>query len=157
MDYCTLSYHRPEPLACQGEGRMRLDAWDGRRRLLGELVFQAPVELHFVEVEAARRSWLGQDRALYAVTVCNRSSLPLDRVTVAGGGAALPGTVRINGLPQPEADPALGVEVPGLDAGAEAVITWQGPLPGEGEGEPPMTAAYEYRFGGDTLRGEARA
>ena len=155
MDYCTLSYHRPEPLACQGEGRMRLDAWDGRRRLLGELVFQAPVELHFVEVEAARRSWLGQDRALYAVSVCNRSSLPLDRVTVAGGGAALPGTVRINGLPQPEADPALGVEIPGLDAGAEVVVTWQGPLPGEGE-EPPVTVHYQYRFGGETLQGENR-
>ncbi len=62
MDYCTISYHRPEPLVCQGEGRARLDAWDGRRRLLGELVFQAPVTLHFVEVEAVRRSWLGQDR-----------------------------------------------------------------------------------------------
>ena len=157
MDYCTISYHRPEPLVCQGEVRARLDAWDGRRRLLGDLVFQAPAVLQFVEVEAVRRSWLGRDQALYAVTVCNRSSLPLDRVTVTGAGAVLTGTVRLNGLPQPEADPALGVEIPGLDAGAEAVVTWQGPLPNEGGGEPPVTAAYEYRFGGDTLRGEVRA
>ena len=157
MDQCAFCLHRPEPLLCRWEGDLRLEAVDGPRRLLGVFSPQGTPLLHFVELGGETRTWPDGEGLVRAVTVYNRSSLPLDRVTVAGGGAALPGTVRINGLPQPEADPALGVEVPGLDAGAEAVITWQGPLPGEGEGEPPMTAAYEYRFGGDTLRGEARA
>ena len=144
MDYCTISYHRPEPLVCQGEGRARLDAWDGRRRLLGELVFQAPVTLHFVEVEAVRRSWLGQDRALYAVTVCNRSSLPLDRVEVVPDGAIEPGSLRIEGRTAEE--PVL----PGLAAGGQALLTWREPAGGASQS---IGLRYRYTFAGEVREG----
>lgn len=130
MDHCEICFDRPAPLVCQGEGRIRLDAVDGKRRLLGELEFHGPVTLQFVEVEAVRRTWYSGDRALYAVTVYNCSSLPMNRVVVSGGSEQfLAGSVRINGLSQPEESPAAGVELPGLDAGCEAVVTWQELLP----------------------------
>lgn len=159
MDYCELCFDRPQPLVCQGEGRVRLDALDGRRRLLGELEFHGPVTLHFVEVDAARRMWYSEDRALYAVTVYNRSSLPMDRVVVSGGtGRFLDGSVRINGLSQSRENPGAGVELPGLDAGCEAVVTWQERLPqGTSLEETPAQVRYEYRFGGERLEGETQA
>ena len=154
MDHCALSFQRPEPLVCQGVGRVRLDAREGDRRLLGELVFQAPVELHHVEVEAKCRCWPGREGAVYAVTVRNRSSLPLDWASVSTAGAAPGAPVRVDGLLQPEADLGLGVELPGLDAGAEAVVTWQGPLPPPGREAPPVTVSYRCRFAGEELEGE---
>lgn len=159
MDYCELCFDRPAPLECRGKGRVRLDAADGRRRLLGELEIDAPVTLHFVEVQAVRRTWYSGDRALCAVTVYNRSSLPMDRVTVSGGdGGFLDGTVRVNGLSQAGEDPAAGVEVPGLDAGCEVVITWQEALePGALPREVPALVRYAYRFGGEALEGETQA
>ena len=106
MDYCELCFDRPQPLECRGLGKVRLDAVEGGRRLLGELEIRGPVRLHFVEVEAHRRTWFSGDRALYAVTVYNRSSLPMDRVVVSGGTSAfLEGSVRINGLSQPMEEP----------------------------------------------------
>lgn len=159
MDYCELCFDRPQPLVCQGRGRVRLDARDGKRRLLGEWEIDAPVTLHFVEVEAVRRTWYSGDRALYAVTVYNRSSLPMDRVTVSGGsGRFLDGSVRINGIAQTGEDPAAGVEVPGLDAGCEVVVTWQERLePGALPEETPVLVRYGYRFGGESLSGETQA
>lgn len=159
MDYCELCFDRPQPLVCQGRGRVRLDASDGKRRLLGELEIDAPVALHLVEVEAARRTWYSGDRALNAVTVYNRSSLPMDRVTVSGGSDRfLDGSVRINGLSQTGEDPVAGVAAPGLDAGCEVVVTWQELLePGALPKEAPVLVRFEYRFGGESLSGETRA
>lgn len=54
MDYCELCFDRPQPLECRGLGKVRLDAVEGGRRLLGELEIRGPVRLHFVEVEAHR-------------------------------------------------------------------------------------------------------
>lgn len=159
MDHCELCFDRPEPLACQVEGRFRIDAVDGPRRLLGELEVRAPTPLHFVEVGAARRSWRSGGRVLQAVTVYNRSSLPMDRLTLStGGGDFLPGTVRVNGLLQEGADPAGGVVIPGLDAGCEVVVTWQEvpPDPSAGE-ETSILIRYEYRFGEERLDGRIRA
>ena len=50
MDYCELCFDRPQPLECRGLGKVRLDAVEGGRRLLGELEIRGPVRLHFVEV-----------------------------------------------------------------------------------------------------------
>ena len=155
MDYCELCFDRPQPLECRGLGKVRLDAVEGGRRLLGELEIRGPVRLHFVEVEAHRRTWFSGDRALYAVTVYNRSSLPMDRVVVSGGTSAfLEGSVRINGLSQPMEEPGVGVEIPGLDAGCEAVITWQEGLRAEEPlREEPVEVRYEYQFGGEQMDG----
>lgn len=146
MDYCELCFDRPQPLECRGLGKVRLDAVEGGRRLLGELEIRGPVRLHFVEVEAHRRTWFSGDRALYAVTVYNRSSLPMDRVVVSGGTSAfLEGSVRINGLSQPMEEPGAGVEIPGLDAGCEAVITWQEGLRAEDPERGSLKAPYRER------------
>ena len=146
MDYCELCFDRPQPLECRGLGKVRLDAVEGGRRLLGELEIRGPVRLHFVEVEAHRRTWFSGDRALYAVTVYNRSSLPMDRVSV-----------RINGLSQPMEEPGAGVEIPGLDAGCEAVITWQEGLRAEEPlREEPVEVRYEYQFGGEQMDGKTQ-
>ena len=159
MDYCELCFDRPQPLLCQGDGRIRLDAMDGERRLLGEVEICAPVTLHFVEVKVVRRTWFSGDRALYAVTVHNLSSLPMDQVTISGGSDCfLDASVRINGLSQAGASPLEGVQVPGLDAGCEAVVTWQERLePGVLPEEAPVTVRYAYRFGSEHLDGETQA
>lgn len=159
MDYCELCFDRPKPLECQGLGWIRLDAMDGNRRLLGEVRVQGPVKLHYVEISAVRRTWFSGDRALYAVTVYNRSSLPMERVVVTGGSDAfLEGSVRVNGMSQPLENPTSGLEIPGLDAGCEAVLTWQESVspPGERK-EAPVHVSYEYHFGGDTMSGETEA
>ena len=158
MDYCELCFDRPQPLECRGLGKVRLDAVEGGRRLLGELEIRGPVRLHFVEVEAHRRTWFSGDRAVYAVTVYNRSSLPLARVVVSGGTSAfLEGSVRINGLSQPMEEPGAGVEIPGLDAGCEAVITWQEGLRAEEPlREEPVEVRYEYQFGGEQMDGKTQ-
>ena len=111
-----------------------------------------------MEVEAHRRTWFSGDRALYAVTVYNRSSLPMDRVVVSGGTSAfLEGSVRINGLSQPMEEPGVGVEIPGLDAGCEAVITWQEGLRAEEPlREEPVEVRYEYQFGGEQMDGKTQ-
>ena len=94
---------------------------------------------------------MGGRRTVRVVTVYNRSSLPLSEVEVAGGGA-VPGSVRLNGLPEPEADPAAGVVLPGLGAGCAAALTWEVEDGGERE---PVRVRYQYLFAGETLTGEA--
>ena len=42
MDYCELCFDRPQPLECRGLGKVRLDAVEGGRRLLGELEIRGP-------------------------------------------------------------------------------------------------------------------
>lgn len=92
------------------------------------------------------------------MTVYNRSSLPMDRVVVSGGTSAfLEGSVRINGLSQPMEEPGVGVEIPGLDAGCEAVITWQEGLRAEEPlREEPVEVRYEYQFGGEQMDGKTQ-
>lgn len=134
MNYCDVCYDRPQPLELQ-------------------------LRLHYVEVELHRKVWFSGERALYAVTVYNRSSLPMERVLVSGGSAAfLDGSVRVNGLPEPEAGPDRGIEVPGLDAGGQVLVTWEeGLVPGESLEEQPVRAVYDYRFGGRLRQGETEA
>ena len=55
MDYCELCFDRPQPLECRGLGKVRLDAVEGGRRLLGELEIRGPVRLHFVEADLVFR------------------------------------------------------------------------------------------------------
>lgn len=159
MDYCELCFDRPQPLECRGLGKIRLDAIDGSRRLLGEAEIRGPVKLHYVEISAVRRTWFSGDRALYAVTVYNRSSLPMERVVVSGGSDAfLEGSVRANGMSQPFEDPLFGLEIPGLDAGCEAVLTWQEQiLPDREKKEASVQVRYEYHFGGEAYSGEIEA
>lgn len=111
MDFCDICLDPPRPLEGRITGAVRLDAVEGNRRLLAELPLREPVRLHFVEVAVRERLWEAAERTVRVVTVYNRSSLPLSEVEVAGGGA-VPGSVRLNGLPEPEADPAAGVVCP---------------------------------------------
>ena len=131
MNYCDVCYDRPQPMEFQ-------------------------VRLHFVEVDLRRKVWFSGDRALYTVTVYNRSSLPMERVVLSSGGAAfLDGSVRVNGLSEPEADPVRGIEIPGLDAGGRVLVTWEEELrPGQALTERPVRAEYAYRFDGRLRFGE---
>ena len=144
MDHCALCLNRPEPLSCRWEGSFRLEAGDGQRRLLGVFTPDGPAQLHFVEVEGESRAWPDGVRA---VTVYNRSSLPMDLVEVDPGGEILPDSLRVEG------QPAQRPELPGLDAGAQALFTWR-------EQAPPAPGAIRircrYRFAGET-REEERA
>ena len=151
MDLCDICLDPPRPLEGRITGAVRLDAVEGNRRLLAELPLREPVRLHFVEVAVRERLWEAAERTVRVVTVYNRSSLPLSEVEVAGGGA-VPGSVRLNGLPEPEADPAAGVVLPGLGAGCAAALTWEVEDGGERE---PVRVRYQYLFAGETLTGEA--
>lgn len=158
MDYCALCFDHPQPIECTVVGTARLDGIEGGRRILGELEIQGPVRLHFVEVTVRQRSCLSGEWVLHAITVCNRSSLPLDLVRITGGTAGfLAGSVRINGQGQPQEGPQAGVEIPGLGPGCEVLLTWQEELPEDGIlQEAPVRVSYHYRFGGQTLDGETR-
>lgn len=154
MDYCDICFDPPKPIECTAAGTVRLDAVDGERRLLGDVAFREPVRLHFIEVAATRRLWTSDRWALCAVTVYNRSSLPLQRVSVAPGAPAfLDGTIRVNGV---AAGPE-GAVVPGLGPGCAAVVTWEteNAVP-EGELDPGEVD-YEYRFGGEAMTGKTWA
>ena len=80
MDQCAFCLHRPEPLLCRWEGDLRLEAVDGPRRLLGVFSPQGTSLLHFVELGGETRTWPDGEGLVRAVTVYNRSSLPMDRV-----------------------------------------------------------------------------
>ena len=150
MDYCDICFDPPRPLEGRITGAVRLDAVVCGRRLLAELPLKEPVRLHFVEVKARQRVWEAAERSIRIVTVYNRSSLPLTEVTVTCGGA-VPGSVRVNGLPEPEADPAQGAVLPGLGAGCAATVT--GELEEAGARES-VRVGYRWRFAGDMLAGE---
>ena len=151
MDFCDICLDPPRPLEGRITGAVRLNAVEGNRRLLAELPLRGTVRLHFVEVTARERLWEAAERTVRVVTVYNRSSLPLTRVEVACGGA-IPGSVRINGLAEPEADPGAGVVLPGLGAGCAATLTWEVEDGGERE---PVRVGYQYLFEGEVLTGEA--
>lgn len=128
MDYCDICYDRPRPLV-----------------------------IHVIGVTAKKRVWFSGDRAVYAVTVHNRSTLPLTRVTITGGGAAfLDGSVRVNGLPEAEAAPGRGIVVPGLDAGGQVLVAWE-EEPQPRLTEAPVTVGYAYQLDGETRTGEVSA
>lgn len=121
MDHCVFCLHRPEPLLCRWEGELRLEAADGPRRLLGVFSPGGEALLHFVELAGETRTWPDGDGLVRAVTVCNRSSLPLDRVEVVPDGAIEPGSLRVEGAP------AETPELAGLAAGGQALFTWREP------------------------------
>lgn len=128
MDYCDICFDRPQPLV-----------------------------IHFIDLEAKKRVWFSGDRAVYTVTVQNRSTLPMTQVKLTGGSAAfLGGSVRVNGLPEREASPGRGILLPGLDAGGRALVSWEEEN-GSALTEAPVTVTYEYGFCGETLTGEVLA
>ena len=133
MDYCDICFDRPQPL-------------------------EVRVLVHYVDVYLSRQTWYSGDRALYVVTVYNRSSLPMERVTLSGGGPFRDGTVRINGCGEPQADPAEGIVIPGLDAGGQVLVTWEEDLdPRESLAEHPVEARYHYRFDGKLYQDQTQA
>lgn len=153
MDYCDICFDPPRPLECQVSGSLRLDAREEGRRLLAELPLSESICFHVVEVAARQHTMETAGRTIRIVTVYNHSSLPLTKVTVEGGGAVAD-SVRINGLPQPGANPAEGLRLPGLGAGCAAVLTWEA----EDESQAASTrVTYEYDFAGDALTGEVTA
>lgn len=154
MDVCDICFDPPQPLESFASGTVRLDTRDGQRRLLGEAVFRTPVRLHCVEVTVSRRLWTAEDWVLCAVTVYNRSSLPLRTVTVSSGASAfLGGSIRVNGVPAgPE-----GAVVTGLGPGCAAVVTWEVKGSNPENAPPPAVAEYEYRFGGQVMSGRAQS
>ena len=119
MDQCAFCLHRPEPLLCRWEGNLRLEAADGPRRLLGIFSPQGESQLHFVELGGETRIWPDGDSLIRAVTVYNRSSLPMEWVGVDPGGAIQPDSLRIGG------QKAETPELPGLAAGGQALLTWR--------------------------------
>lgn len=152
MDVCDICFDPPRPLETLASGTVLLDAVDGERRLLGELAFREPVRLHFIEVAATRRVWTSEDWVLCAVTVYNRSSLPLQQVFVDPGAAAfLDGTVRVNGVPAGDA----GAVILGLGPGCAAVVTWELCASRHlvAASLPPARCDYEYRFAGAPMAG----
>ncbi len=132
MDYCDICFDRPQPL-------------------------EVLCLVHYVDVHADRKTWFSGDRALYVVNVHNRSSVPLERVTLNGGGSAfLDGTVRVNGCAEACADPGAGIVIPGLDAGGRVLVTWEETIePGAPLSEHPVDLRYEYRCGGERRQGSA--
>lgn len=154
MDVCDICFDPPKPLETVATGTLRLDAWDGERRLLGEAAFREPVRLHYVAVDVKRRVWTSEGWTLCAVTVYNRSSLPLTRVLVSPGAAAFSGgLIRVNGVPAAEDGPVLS----GLGPGCAAVLTWE-TRPADAPSERdllPASAEYEYRFAGQPMAGTA--
>ena len=144
MDQCAFCLHRPEPLLCRWEGDLRLEAADGPRRLLGVFSPQGTSLLHFVELGGETRTWPDGDGLVRAVTVYNRSSLPMDRVEVAPDGTIEPGTLRIEGRPAEE--PVL----PGLGAGGQALLTWREPAGGVSRS---VSLRYRYTFAGEVREG----
>lgn len=144
MDQCAFCLHRPEPLLCWWEGDLRLEAADGPRRLLGILSPQGTSLLHFVELGGETRTWPDGEGLVRAVTVYNRSSLPMDRVEVAPDGAIEPGSLRIEGRTAEE--PVL----PGLAAGGQALLTWREPADGASQS---IGLHYRYTFAGEVREG----
>ncbi|HIY73542.1 hypothetical protein [Intestinimonas butyriciproducens] len=142
MDHCAFCLHRPEPLLCRWEGDLRLEAADGPRRLLGVFSPQGESLLHFVELGGETRTWPDGDGLTRAVTVYNRSSLPMDWVGVEPSEAIQPGSLRIEG------QLAEAPELPGLAAGGQALLTWH-----ESAGTAPQTIGLRYRY---TFAGEIR-
>jgi uncharacterized repeat protein (TIGR01451 family) len=65
----------------------------------------------------------------YTVTVSNPSGVPINNIVlsdpVPAGGAFVAGTVTVNGTPQPSANPAAGIALGTLAAGASAIVTFQ--------------------------------
>lgn len=144
MDQCAFCLHRPEPLLCRWEGDLRLEAVDGPRRLLGVFSPQGTSLLHFVELGGETRTWPDGEGLVRAVTVYNRSSLPMDRVEVAPDGTIEPGSLRIEGGPAEE--PVL----PGLAAGGQALLTWREPASGTAQA---IGLRYRYTFAGEVREG----
>lgn len=144
MDHCVFCFHPAEPLLCRWEGTLRLEAADGPRRLLGAFSPRGEALLHVVEVEGECRSWPDGDGLVRAVTVYNRSSLPLEWVEVAPGGEVLPESLRIEG------QPAERPELPGLAAGGQALFTWR---EAGGGSAAPLLLRYRYRFDGGLREG----
>ena len=156
MDVCDICFDPPRPLETVATGSVRMDAWDGDRRLLGEVSFREPIRLHYVEVEVKRRLWSSESWTLCAVTVYNRSSLPLNRVVVSPGSSAFSdGTIRVNGGAAGDGGPVLS----GLGPGCAAVVTWEtrrADAPDERDIRP-ASAEYEFRFGGQSMTGLAQS
>ncbi|MGN8969118.1 hypothetical protein [Intestinimonas sp. HCP28S3_D6] len=144
MDQCAFCLHRPEPLLCWWEGDLRLEAADGPRRLLGVLSPRGTSLLHFVELGGETRTWPDGEGLVRAVTVYNRSSLPMDQVEVAPDGTIEPGSLRIEGRPAEE--PVL----PGLAAGGQALFTWREPAAGTSQ---VIGLRYRYTFSGEVREG----
>lgn len=144
MDQCAFCLHRPEPLLCRWEGDLRLEAADGPRRLLGVFSPQGTSLLHFAELGGETRTWPDSDGLVRAVMVCNRSSLPMDRVEVVPDGTIEPDSLRLEG--QPAAVPVL----PGLAAGGRAEFTWREPAGGVSQA---IGLRYRYTFAGEVREG----
>lgn len=144
MDQCAFCFHRPEPLLCRWEGDLRLEAADGPRRLLGVFSPQGTSLLHFVEVGGETRTWPDGDGFVRAVTVYNRSSLPMDQVEVMPDGFVEPDSLRVEGRPAEE--PVL----PGLAAGGQALLTWREPA---GSRSKTIALRYRYTFAGEVREG----
>ena len=144
MDQCAFCLHQPEPLLCRWEGDLRLEAADGPRRLLGVFSPQGTSQLHFVELGGETRTWPDGDGLVRAVTVCNRSSLPMDRVEVVPDGTIEPDSLRMEGRPAEE--PVL----PGLAAGGRAEFTWREPAGGVSQ---TIGLRYRYTFAGEVREG----
>ena len=144
MDHCVFCLHRPEPLLCRWEGELRLEAADGPRRLLGVFSPGGEALLHFVELAGETRTWPDGDGLVRAVTVCNRSSLPMEWVGVEPDGAIQPGRLRIEG------QPAERPELSGLSAGGQALLTWREPADGLSRN---ITLRYRYTFAGESREG----
>ena len=89
-------------------------------------------------------AWPDGEGLVRAVTVYNRSSLPLDRVEVVPDGAIEPGSLRIEGRPAEE--PVL----PGLAAGGQALLTWREPASGTAQA---IGLRYRYTFAGEVREG----
>ena len=139
MDHCVFCLHRPEPLTGRWEGALRLEAADGPRRLLGVFSPGGEALLHFVELAGETRTWPDGDGLVRAVTVYNRSSLPLDRVEAVSDGAVEPGSLRVEG------QPAQTPELAGLAAGGQALFTWREPA---GEAARTIVLRGRYTFAG---------
>lgn len=134
MDQCVFCLHPPEALRCRWEGELRLEAADGPRRLLGVFSPGGEALLHFVELAGETKVWPDGEALVRAVTVCNRSSLPMEWVGVEPGGAILPDSLRVEG------QPARTPELAGLAAGGRALFTWREPA-----GEPDRTILLRGR------------
>lgn len=152
MDFCDICLDPPRPLEGRITGAVRLDAVEGNRRLPGRSSpsgepVRAPLRgggCPGAAVGGRRTDGPGGDglQPLLAAPERGRGSRRRGRA----------GSVRLNGLPEPEADPAAGVVLPGLGAGCAAALTWEVEDGGERE---PVRVRYQYLFAGETLTGEA--
>ena len=93
-----------------------------------------------MELAGETRTWPDGDGLVRAVTVCNRSSLPLDWVEAAPDGVIEPRSLRVEG------STAEVPELPGLAAGSQALFTWREPA---GDTARSIVLRGRYTFAGE--------